>query len=170
MGRHCQRLARKEQAAKLILANYSAVQVEKVKQLFGGRWGAEGGASHLDRRSLQRVQPVQRGHHHGVLHLQSRRERTPVLPPRGSSTARRLAKERWMTKEVFVDVYDVLPHITIDYQNYWQSERDVINPALIAAGYQVGPWFTADGDSFGPLVRATRANDPDGRLVTISYG
>ena len=52
--------------------------------------------------------------------------------------------------KAFVDVYDVLPDVTIDYQNYWRCERDLITPALVAAGYQVGPWY--------------------GRSVTISYG
>lgn len=40
MGRTCARKARQEAAAKLVLANYSAVQVEKVQQLL-----ADGGVA-----------------------------------------------------------------------------------------------------------------------------
>jgi hypothetical protein len=69
-----------------------------------------------------------------------------------------------------VDVYDAVPGITIDYGNYWRSESDVITPALTAVGYQVGQWYTAEGDSFGPLCRAARATAPDGSSVVVSYG
>lgn len=50
MGRHCQRIARKEQAAKLILANYTPVQVEKVKQLL-----ADGGVQRAGRHTWTAV-------------------------------------------------------------------------------------------------------------------
>lgn len=44
MGRTCARKHRQEQAAKLVLANYSAVQVEKVRELL-----ADGGVQRVDR-------------------------------------------------------------------------------------------------------------------------
>jgi hypothetical protein len=72
--------------------------------------------------------------------------------------------------EVDIDVYDIVPGISIDYKQWAQSERDVITPALVSAGYSVGNWFTAEGDSFGPLCRAARATSPDGELVTVFYG
>jgi hypothetical protein len=72
--------------------------------------------------------------------------------------------------EVWIDLFEIVPGISIDYHRYWQSERDVITPALIEVGYQVGPWYTADGDSFGSLSRAAKATAPDGRSVTVSYG
>lgn len=43
MGRTCARKARQEAAAKLVLANYSAVQVEKVRELL-----ADGGVARVD--------------------------------------------------------------------------------------------------------------------------
>lgn len=49
-GRHCQRLHRQEQAAKLVLANYSAAQVESVKQVL-----ADGGVARLDRHRFEVV-------------------------------------------------------------------------------------------------------------------
>lgn len=70
----------------------------------------------------------------------------------------------------YADVHGIAPDVQIDYQDYWRSERDVITPALTAAGYQVGPWYTAEGDSFGPLCRAARATTPDGRPVIVCYG
>jgi len=44
MGRTCQRKARQEAAAKLILASYSPVQVEKVQELL-----RDGGVQRVDR-------------------------------------------------------------------------------------------------------------------------
>lgn len=44
MGRTCARKARQEQAAKLVLASYSPVQVEKVRELL-----ADGGVQRVDR-------------------------------------------------------------------------------------------------------------------------
>ncbi|WP_165968579.1 hypothetical protein [Saccharopolyspora elongata] len=69
-----------------------------------------------------------------------------------------------------MNIYDILPDISIDYSNWRQSERDVITPALVAAGYKVGEWYTADGDSFGPLCRAVSATSPDGKSITVFYG
>lgn len=50
MGRTCQRKARQEAAAKLILANYSAAQVESVKQVL-----ADGGVARVDRHRFEVV-------------------------------------------------------------------------------------------------------------------
>jgi hypothetical protein len=47
MGRTCARKHRQEQAAKLVLANYSAVQVEKVRELL-----ADGGVQRVDRTTF----------------------------------------------------------------------------------------------------------------------
>lgn len=44
MGRTCARKARQEAAAKLVLANYTPVQVEKVRELL-----ADGGVQRVDR-------------------------------------------------------------------------------------------------------------------------
>lgn len=71
--------------------------------------------------------------------------------------------DRWMVDPhacpTFIDLYDILPDVEIDYERYYTSERDVVNPALIAAGYEIrGPWFTGDGDSFGPLTRCVETD------------
>jgi hypothetical protein len=50
MGRHCAKMDRKEQAAKLILANYTRPQVEKVKQLL-----ADGGVQKVGRHTWTAV-------------------------------------------------------------------------------------------------------------------
>jgi hypothetical protein len=66
----------------------------------------------------------------------------------------------------YIDLYDVAPDVKVNYSEYWASERDVITPALEAAGYQiVGSWYTGDGDSFGPLTRGLRD-----RGVRIKHG
>lgn len=50
MGRTCARKTRQEEAAKLVLANYSAVQVEKVRELL-----ADGGVQRVDRTTFLAV-------------------------------------------------------------------------------------------------------------------
>jgi hypothetical protein len=50
MGRTCARKARQEQAAKLILASYSPVQVEKVRELL-----ADGGIARTSRHTFEVV-------------------------------------------------------------------------------------------------------------------
>jgi hypothetical protein len=74
------------------------------------------------------------------------------------------------TVEEFKDIYDILPDVSIDYRNWYECERAVLNPALVAAGYQPGRWYTTESDSCGPLGRAMNAYDPEGHLMTICYG
>ncbi|MGW4525170.1 DUF6011 domain-containing protein [Amycolatopsis sp. NPDC004378] len=50
MGRTCARKARQEAAARLVLANYSPVQVEKVRELL-----ADGGIARVDRHTFEVV-------------------------------------------------------------------------------------------------------------------
>lgn len=50
MGRTCARKARQEAAARLVLANYSAAQVESVKQVL-----ADGGVQRVDRHRFEVV-------------------------------------------------------------------------------------------------------------------
>ena len=37
---------------------------------------------------------------------------------------------------------------------YRRWEEEVARPALEAAGWKVGPFYTSEGDSFGPLIRS----------------
>jgi hypothetical protein len=70
-----------------------------------------------------------------------------------------------------VELGEILPGLEINFSRWWESERDVIEPALRAAGYiEIGGWFSTEHDSFGPLGRAVRAKSPDGKLLTICYG
>ena len=61
-----------------------------------------------------------------------------------------------MTREpTYLDLDEILPGLDIDYEHCAKSEREVITPALEAAGYTVsGPWFTGDGDSSGPTAES----------------
>lgn len=66
----------------------------------------------------------------------------------------------------YVDLYDILPDIDVDYEHWAKCERDVITPALREAGYQLrGHWYTGDGDSFGPLSRCIQTD-----RVIVVYG
>jgi hypothetical protein len=70
----------------------------------------------------------------------------------------------------YVDLYDILPNLKINFQKYWESEESIITPALKSAGYTLNSWYTGEGDSFGPLSRCIRAVDPNGDNIIIIYG
>lgn len=70
----------------------------------------------------------------------------------------------------YVDVYDALPGVQIDYDDYVRYEREVLTPALEKAGYVIdGPWRMGERDSFGPLSRVVTA-ERDGETVYVCYG
>lgn len=53
---------------------------------------------------------------------------------------------------------------------YTDWEREIAKPAMKARGYTNIRFITTDGDSFGPLVRQARCNDPEGNPCTFFYG
>lgn len=58
----------------------------------------------------------------------------------------------------YLSLYDILPDVQVDYDRYWQSEKE-ITPQLEQAGFEIrGSWYTGDGDSFGPLTRCIDTN------------
>lgn len=73
------------------------------------------------------------------------------------------------------DLFAVLPAELFEHKDcfdshaYWRWEDDIATPALKARGFEVGRWWTIDGDSFGPLVRGVRLTK-DGATHTYSYG
>lgn len=71
----------------------------------------------------------------------------------------------------YLDAFEIIgDDVEFDYFDYRNEEEFVLTPAIIRAGYKVkGGWFTSDGDSFGPLVRAVRAVNQAGENVTITY-
>lgn len=70
-----------------------------------------------------------------------------------------------------VDLNEIIPGLSINFSKYWESERDVIEPALVDAGYyDIGRWFSPEKDSFGPLSRGAMATTPAGKRVLVCYG
>ena len=60
---------------------------------------------------------------------------------------------------LFRPLEQILPELDVDFENFAACEKDVIGPALEAAGYRLhGTWFTGDGDSFGPLTRCIKTD------------
>lgn len=54
----------------------------------------------------------------------------------------------------YIWVDDILPDLQIDYEHFSTFERTVLGPKLQELGYTLlSPWYTGDGDSFGPLSR-----------------
>lgn len=73
--------------------------------------------------------------------------------------------------ETLAYLHEFLPGLNIDYSRYWESERDVIEPALKEAGWtDISTWWSPEKDSFGPLSRAVKATDPEGQRCTVWYG
>jgi hypothetical protein len=68
-------------------------------------------------------------------------------------------------------LYDICKGLEINFERYWESEKEVINPALEQMGFTIdGRWITGEGDSFGPLSRYVHATLGDSEKVTIWYG
>lgn len=55
-------------------------------------------------------------------------------------------------------------------KNYLDWENEIAKPAMIAAGFTDIRFVTTDGDSFGPLVRAARCKDKEGKSHSFFYG
>lgn len=72
------------------------------------------------------------------------------------------------------DLQDLLPADLFNHPDcfgraYWKWETDVASPALTALGYQVGIWYSADEDSFGPLIREVKLTQ-NGSSEIYFYG
>jgi hypothetical protein len=76
-----------------------------------------------------------------------------------------------MSKTTYLALHDLLPKAEPEYDldKYRRCEHEVLTPALEALGYEVGGWFTGDGDSFGPLTRCVRVTK-DNKSAVVVYG
>lgn len=75
----------------------------------------------------------------------------------------------------YIDLFNIVDddggklELDIDFGEYAKSEREIITPALIALGYQVGQWHDGERDSFGPLSRCARVTKNNETKVVV-YG
>jgi hypothetical protein len=61
--------------------------------------------------------------------------------------------------DVYLDLYQILPEVDVNFEHYVRHEQEVISPALINAGYKLqSNWFDGERDSYGPLSRAIRTD------------
>lgn len=73
------------------------------------------------------------------------------------------------------DLQDILPGELFNHPDCFSSktfrlwEWEVATPALEAQGFLVGPWYSTDEDSFGPLIRETKLTK-NGTTETYFYG
>lgn len=73
------------------------------------------------------------------------------------------------------DLYDLISDELCNHRDFCNSttfrfwEQDIATPELIKQGFEVGSWWTVDGDSFGPLVRAVELTK-DGEKKVYTYG
>lgn len=77
-----------------------------------------------------------------------------------------------MSDRMYIDLNEILPdvHPTCTNATYAREEREIFTPKLREAGWGVvGPWYTGDGDSFGPLTRCAHIRK-DGVTKTVVYG
>lgn len=75
-----------------------------------------------------------------------------------------------MSTPTHIDLYDILPDVDIDYNNYFLSEENIKNELLKKGYYPNGNFRTTEGDSFGPLVRTISTQGEDGETYLIFYG
>lgn len=76
-----------------------------------------------------------------------------------------------MMPRLIVDLFNILPEIDVDFENYVKSEQEVIEPALRKKGYKlITPFQTGERDSFGPLSRYIIVTTPQGNRAQIVYG
>ena len=69
-------------------------------------------------------------------------------------------------------LYDQFPDLNFDkweVKDYRRFEEEEVRPALEAAGWSVGEFWSSEKDSFGPLSRAVRCQR-QGQAVTFWYG
>ena len=72
-------------------------------------------------------------------------------------------------REMFELIGDELEFEGDQLKEYYKWEQQV-STHLRSKGWIVGTWYTSDGDSFGPLVRAVMAVTPDNIRTRIYYG
>lgn len=67
-------------------------------------------------------------------------------------------------------IFDLFEDADVDFNDFYNSERKILNPLLINNGYKIErPWWTSEGDSFGPLSRSCRCTSPEGETVIFFY-
>lgn len=57
-----------------------------------------------------------------------------------------------------------------DWKNYWESEKEILQPQLEALGLTVEKWFNGETDSWGPLSRVALIVDAYGQRAYFIYG
>jgi len=67
----------------------------------------------------------------------------------------------------YLDVRDLVPGIKFDRVAYARSEQEIITPALVDLGYEVGAWYTSQR-TYGSLTRCARISK-DGKVVVVAY-
>ena len=69
-----------------------------------------------------------------------------------------------------VELEDIVSFDGFSFADYWNGEQNILKPQLIKLGYTDIRFRTAEGDSFGPLVRVCNCVDPDGIQRKYFYG
>lgn len=69
-----------------------------------------------------------------------------------------------------VELSDIVSFEGFSFADYWNGEQNILKPQLEALGYTDIRFSTAEGDSFGPLIRVCRCIDPEGNPRKYFYG
>lgn len=70
----------------------------------------------------------------------------------------------------YIDLEKLLDFTNFDFALWFEHEKNVLEPQLVAMGYRNIDWRMGEYDSFGPLTRVASATDPDGKVVWFIYG
>ena len=75
-----------------------------------------------------------------------------------------------MSTPTYINLYDILPHILIDYDNYFESEPKIKEKLALAGYHPNGNFYTGERDSWSPLSRVISTTGEDGEVYYIWYG
>ena len=69
----------------------------------------------------------------------------------------------------YVSLYNVISFDDFDFSDYFNGERNILEPRLKELGYENIRWEMGEADSFGPLSRVCHATR-DGKTTHFVYG
>jgi len=70
----------------------------------------------------------------------------------------------------YKDLYEYISFEGFHFADYYDGEREILQPRLEALGYTDIKWSMGERDSFGPLTRVCRAVSVENKVTWFIYG
>lgn len=74
------------------------------------------------------------------------------------------------TETEYQNLMDVISFDGFSFGDYYNGERNILQPRLEELGYTEVSWFMGERDSFGPLSRICHATNMQGETKKFMYG